>query len=92
MSGFENGMILTLTEKCRNDEDYDLEVLDIKPDAKYDTVQIVLQQYVDRHDAQIGYDMWFDDFQHGYGRCATMRCGEFPPPLLKGGGESCRLC
>ena len=32
--------------------------------------------------------MWFDDFQHGYGRCATMRCGEFPPPLLKGAGAA----
>jgi len=51
------------TKKCRNDEDYDLEVLDIKPDPKYDTVQVVFQQYVDRHDASLGYDMWFDDFQ-----------------------------
>lgn len=72
--------------KCRNNEDYEVEVMDVKPDSGYDTVQIVFEQHVDRHDASLGYDMWFDDFHHGYGRCATMRCGEFPPPLLKGGG------
>ena len=43
---------------------------------------------MDRNDANLGYDMWFDDFQHGYGRCKTMRCGEFAPPLLKGAGAA----
>ena len=75
-------------DKCRNDEDYEVEVLDVKPDSNYDFVQIVFEQFVDRHDPQLGYDMWFDDFQHGYGRCATMRCGKFPPPLLKGAGAA----
>ena len=42
------------TKKCRNDEDYDVEVLDVKPDAKYDFVQIVIQQDVDRRDTSIG--------------------------------------
>ena len=42
------------TKKCRNDEDYDVEVLDVKPDAKYDFVQIVIQQVVDRRDTSIG--------------------------------------
>jgi len=75
-------------DKCRNDEDYEIEIFDVRPDKNFDTVQIVFEHLLDRHDASMGYDMWFDDFQHGYGRCSTMTCGEFPPPLLKGGGAA----
>lgn len=69
---------------CRDDEFYDIEVLEVKMDKKFDTVRIVFQSYLDRNDASLGYDLWFDDFYHGYGSCKQMECGTFPPPLLKG--------
>ena len=74
---------------CRSDEDYDTEVIDVRPQGSYDTVQIVIEAVLDRHDATLGYDMWFDNFFHGYGKCSKMRCGDFPPPLLKGKDSYC---
>ena len=61
---------------------------DVKGMRGYDNVQIVFEAHLDRSQGDLGYDMWFDKFYHGYGRCSAMRCGEFPPPLLKGGGAT----
>lgn len=76
------------TENCIDDADYDVKIMDVRPQAGYSHVQIVFEAELNRYDGNLGYDMWFDDFEHGYGRCSVMRCGEFPPPLLKGGGAT----
>jgi len=68
--------------------DYDVMIMDVRPQAGYSHVQIVFEAELNRYDGNLGYDMWFDDFEHGYGRCSVMRCGEFPPPLLKGSGAT----
>jgi len=73
---------------CRDDEDYDTNTIDVRPKKGYESVQIVFEAFLDRSNGQMGYDMWFDKFYHGYGRCSAMRCGPFPPPLLKGGGAA----
>lgn len=73
---------------CRDDEDYDTNTIDVKGMRGYDNVQIVFESFLDTTDGTLGYDLWFDKFYHGYGRCNAMRCGPFPPPLLKGGGAA----